>query len=145
MHTCMHACTHAGTVFAYGATGAGKTYTMSGHEQVIQGGPGPNSRPRGRTRGASGGSRGGHETEGLIPRSMRYLFERISALPYGVTMRIRASFYEIYNEVVYDLLTQDDRRPLQVGAAQLQRGLRSIMHASNFRCRLFQADVARGQ
>ncbi|CAN0053017.1 unnamed protein product, partial [Laminaria digitata] len=106
---------YAGTVFAYGATGAGKTYTMSGHEQVIQGGAGPNGRPRGRTRGGtSGGGRGDHETEGLIPRSMRYLFERISALPYGVTMRIRASFYEIYNEVVYDLLTQDDRRPLQV-------------------------------
>ena len=108
---------HAGTVFAYGATGAGKTYTMSGHEQVIQGGTGPNGRPRGRTRGPSGGARSGRETEGLIPRSMRYLFERISGLPYGVTMRIRASFYEIYNEVVYDLLTQDDRRPLQVGTA----------------------------
>lgn len=90
---------------------------MSGHEQTIQGSAGPNGRPRGRTRGPPGGGRGGHETEGLIPRSMRYLFERISALPYGVTMRIRASFYEIYNEVVYDLLTQDDRRPLQVGAA----------------------------
>lgn len=49
-----------------------------------------------------------------MPRSMRYLFQQISALPSTVTMRIRASFYEIYNEVVYDLLTQRNRRPLQV-------------------------------
>ncbi|CAM9973552.1 unnamed protein product [Ectocarpus fasciculatus] len=115
----------AGTVFAYGATGAGKTYTMSGREQVLGPSRGPGGRVRpgnnrakappraaaGRAAPVAGVSDG---TEGLVPRSMRFLFQQVSALPPAVTMRIRASFYEIYNEVVYDLLTQGDRRPLQV-------------------------------
>lgn len=113
-------------MFAYGATGAGKTYTMSGREQVLGPGRGPGGRVRpgnsrikapspntaGRAAPVAGVSDG---TEGLVPRSMRFLFQQVSALPPAVTMRIRASFYEIYNEVVYDLLTQGDRRPLQVG------------------------------
>ncbi|CAM9974064.1 unnamed protein product, partial [Scytosiphon promiscuus] len=98
---------YAGTVFAYGATGAGKTYTMSGLEQVL--GPGRSS---GAGRGG-GGDGANDKTEGLVPRSMRFLFHQISALPPAVTMRMRASFYEIYNELVYDLLAQGDRRPLQ--------------------------------
>lgn len=114
-------------MFAYGATGAGKTYTMSGLEQVLGPSRGPGSRLRagnrgrpaaGRAAGRGGGGGGGggvnDETEGLVPRSMRYLFQQISALPPAVTMKMRASFYEIYNELVYDLLAQGDRRPLQV-------------------------------
>lgn len=100
-------------MFAYGATGAGKTYTMSGREQVL----GPDRRPSGRLRpGNRGRPTAGTSdgTEGLVPRSMQHLFQQISALPPTVTMRIRASFYEIYNEAVYDLLTQRNRRQLQV-------------------------------
>lgn len=92
---------------------------MSGREQVLgPGGRGPG--PGGRLRGAGNNGRprrrpGANDgTEGLVPRSMRYLFQQISALPSSVTMRVRASFYEIYNELVYDLLTQRNRRPLQV-------------------------------
>lgn len=111
----------AGTVFAYGATGAGKTYTMSGHEQILRSGSGSKgarhrgkAAVRGKVPGNSNGGGEGGSTDGLIPRSMRFLFQRIAALRSGVTMRVRASFYEIYNEVVYDLLAQGERRPLQV-------------------------------
>lgn len=103
-------------MFAHGATGAGKTYTMSGNEQVLRGGGGANGHSRLEARGMSNGSTG---TDGLIPRSMQYLFQKMANLAAGATMRIRASFYEIYNEVVYDLLAQMDRRPLQVLHSQL--------------------------
>lgn len=83
---------------------------MSGREQIFRGDAGAG----GRLRNSGGGGGSGDTTDGLIPRSMRYLFQRIAALPLGVTMRVRASFYEIYNEFVYDLLAQGDRRPLQV-------------------------------
>lgn len=45
---------------------------------------------------------------------MRYLFQCIASLDSGFAITVRASYYEIYNELVYDLLTQHTRRPLQV-------------------------------
>lgn len=129
----------AGTVFAYGATGAGKTYTMSGLEQKATTVPAAGDRPRGL------GSRNVHTTatdddtcrdsedsrasDGLIPRSMRHIFHLLSNLPADVRMHVRASYYEIYNELVYDLLAQRERRPLQVSLWRQLRSdsLRSIL------------------
>lgn len=56
----------------------------------------------------------GGEMDGLVPRSMRYIFQRLTSLPSDITMRVRASFYEIYNEFVYDLLAQSQSHPLPV-------------------------------
>ncbi|PAA80910.1 hypothetical protein BOX15_Mlig029284g1 [Macrostomum lignano] len=65
-------------VFAYGMTGTGKSYTMMGFE----------------------------EQRGLIPRIAEGLFSRLSdaANESKVTTRVHASFLEIYNERVRDLL-----------------------------------------
>ncbi|CAM9279918.1 unnamed protein product, partial [Choristocarpus tenellus] len=94
---------YACTVFAYGATGAGKTYTMSGREQISRVQEIRTSRAKNTP----------DESDGLIQRSMRYIFDRVSSLPEDVKLRIRASYCEIYNEVVFDLLNRQDR-PLQV-------------------------------
>ena len=75
-----------GTIFAYGQTGSGKTHTMFGEAA----------------------------NEGLIPRIVRDLFERIEAveaeytqmpLPTSVqSVLVEVSYMEIYNEEVLDLL-----------------------------------------
>ncbi|CAN0148303.1 unnamed protein product [Discosporangium mesarthrocarpum] len=97
---------YAGTIFAYGTTGAGKTYTMSGREQQV-------SREQGTDLKGIKGRVSPDRSDGLIQRSMRYIFQTISSLPATVQLRIRASYCEIYNEVVFDLLNRE-KKPLQV-------------------------------
>jgi kinesin family protein C1 len=66
-------------IFAYGQTGSGKTYTMTGED--------------------------GSETRGLIPRAVNFLFEEMASLEArGWEFSARASFLEIYNEQIRDLL-----------------------------------------
>jgi len=79
-------------VFAYGQTGSGKTHTMEGE-------PDSNS-------------------PGMIELSARQIFESISALTAdGWEWKITASFVEIYNETILDLLTKDQSKfnePLEI-------------------------------
>ncbi|EQC26091.1 hypothetical protein SDRG_16043 [Saprolegnia diclina VS20] len=74
------------TVFAYGQTGSGKTYSMSGLDEKIE--------KRDRRHEAS---------DGLIPRSIRYLYDAIEAQT-STKYTLKASYCEIYNEQAYDLL-----------------------------------------
>jgi hypothetical protein len=62
------------TIFMYGQTGSGKTWTMTGSK----------------------------EEPGLIPRSTKFLFQRMSEAE-GRDFLVRASYLEIYNENIYDL------------------------------------------
>ena len=76
------------TVFAYGATGAGKTHTMMG-----------NSRRDDATN---------HAEAGIIPNSLTDLFKQLEdkkhmAAP-GERYDVSCSFMEVYNEQVYDLV-----------------------------------------
>ncbi|KAI9184151.1 hypothetical protein H9P43_003204 [Blastocladiella emersonii ATCC 22665] len=67
-----------GTLLAYGQTGAGKTFTMTGATE--------NYRQR-----------------GVIPRALSHIFREIQERPqYAYTVRI--SYLEIYNETMVDLL-----------------------------------------
>ncbi|XP_022905390.1 protein claret segregational [Onthophagus taurus] len=76
-------------VFAYGQTGSGKTYTM-------QGNPSENDR-------------------GMIPRSVESLFKRISDLKIaGWTYEVEASFLEVYNEQIKDLLNPLSKLPHEI-------------------------------
>ncbi|XP_014666276.1 PREDICTED: kinesin-like protein KIF12 [Priapulus caudatus] len=83
------------TTFAYGQTGSGKTHTITG--------PVNNNRE-------------GPEFEanwGLIQRSFLYLFDRLETRP-GITYVINASYLEIYNEQVLDLLNPAQKRSLAI-------------------------------
>ncbi|CAJ0911064.1 10078_t:CDS:2, partial [Entrophospora sp. SA101] len=66
-------------IFAYGQTGAGKTYTMQGSNTP--------------------------ESEGMITRAFRHIFSLVNELKsQGWNYTIEGQFIEIYNDNVYDLL-----------------------------------------
>ncbi|KAF0884444.1 KIFC1 protein, partial [Crocuta crocuta] len=84
-------------IFAYGQTGSGKTFTM-------EGGPG-----------------GDPQVEGLIPRALRHLFSVAQELGgQGWTYSFVASYVEIYNETVRDLLATGTRKG-QGGECEIRR------------------------
>ncbi|KYQ57477.1 Kinesin-like protein KIF3B [Trachymyrmex zeteki] len=70
-----------GTIFAYGQTGTGKTYTMEG-------------------------SKMDHEKRGIIPRSFEHIFNYIGRSE-NMQYLVRASYLEIYQEEIRDLLHPD--------------------------------------
>jgi len=80
-----------GTIFAYGQTSSGKTYTMQGSGTIAEGSD-------------SGGG-------GIVHMAAQDVFSHIAAQPDRLFL-VRASFLEIYNEEVRDLL--NDNRSLQV-------------------------------
>ncbi|KAJ8731137.1 hypothetical protein PYW07_004301 [Mythimna separata] len=85
------------TAFCYGQTGSGKTHTLTGPPGLVETGASPF-----------------HPEHGLMVRSFIYLFRLISERPESHFI-LKASFLEIYNEKVIDLLNPGSaRKPLQV-------------------------------
>lgn len=81
------------SVLMYGQTGSGKTYTM-GTDYRASGGNGT--------------------SPGIIPRALNDLFESILDAE-ACNWSVEVSFLEIYNESVYDLLTdRKSREPIQI-------------------------------
>ena len=76
------------TVFAYGQTGTGKTFTMEGGER--------------RNEGLSWDS---DPTSGIIPRAMAQIFDNLKDQADSVEYSVRVSFLELYNEELFDLLS----------------------------------------
>ncbi|XP_078727841.1 centromere-associated protein E [Lampetra fluviatilis] len=70
-----------GTIFAYGQTSSGKTFTMMGSESY----------------------------PGIIPLAMKEVFDVIKNLP-GREFLLRVSYMEIYNETICDLLSKDKKK-----------------------------------
>uniref|UniRef100_A0A8H7NPD4 Kinesin-like protein n=1 Tax=Bionectria ochroleuca TaxID=29856 RepID=A0A8H7NPD4_BIOOC len=77
-----------GTVFAYGQTGAGKSYTMMGSIDDDEG-------------------------RGVIPRIVEQIFASIMTSPSTIEYTVRVSYMEIYMERIRDLLApQNDNLPV---------------------------------
>ncbi|GAB2226899.1 hypothetical protein Droror1_Dr00008696 [Drosera rotundifolia] len=74
------------TVFAYGQTGTGKTYTMEG-EMRSKGGELP-------------------AEAGVIPRAVRQIFDTLEASNADYSMKV--TFMELYNEEINDLLSPEE-------------------------------------
>ena len=78
-----------GTVFAYGQTGAGKSYTMMGSNIDDE------------------------EGRGVIPRIVEQIFASIMSSPSTIEYTVRVSYMEIYMERIRDLLApQNDNLPV---------------------------------
>lgn len=86
---------YASAVFAYGQTGSGKTYTMLG-------------RAGKRGEGADASDAGADASDGIIGRSIAYMFERDD------TRTVRVTHYEIYQDNIIDLLDGESTQPLHV-------------------------------
>ncbi|KAL3978617.1 hypothetical protein ACER0C_019679 [Sarotherodon galilaeus] len=77
-----------GTIFAYGQTGSGKSFTMQGvSEPATQ--------------------------KGVIPRAFEHIFESIQCAE-NTKFLVRASYLEIYNEEIRDLLGSDTKQRLEL-------------------------------
>ncbi|XP_010014100.1 PREDICTED: centromere-associated protein E, partial [Nestor notabilis] len=74
-----------GTIFAYGQTASGKTYTMMGNEDSV----------------------------GIIPKAIQHVFKVICEIP-DREFLLRVSYMEIYNETITDLLC-DKRKKKPLG------------------------------
>ena len=97
------------TIFAYGQSGTGKTYTMEGPGSASPGGADASaSAPQAPSQG--GGVDDEEEDEGLIPRAVRHVFGALAGAPPD-GWAVKASFLEIYNEELHDLLQPGKARP----------------------------------
>ena len=91
------------TVFAYGQTGTGKTYTMEGLGEI---------------RGAWDND----PNAGIIPRALSDLFDGLRMTD-AVEYSVRVSFLELYNEEIFDLLSgTDDQSKLRLYEDGQKRG-----------------------
>lgn len=79
-----------GTIFAYGQTGAGKSFSMSGADVTHP------------------------ESKGIIPRSCDHIFQHIASDVAGTEYTLKCSFLEIYKENIHDLLNPEAPGNLKV-------------------------------
>lgn len=78
-----------GTIFAYGQTGAGKTYTMEGKFEAP-------------------------ELQGITPRAFDNIFDLIEQQSSSTRFLVACSYVEIYNEEIRDLLSPDTGKKLEM-------------------------------
>lgn len=86
-----------GTIFAYGQTGSGKTWSMQGGST--------------------------EELRGIIPRMTATVFaliDREKEKHPSMQFLVTASYFELYNEVIFDLLDSSDRRKRPKGGLEIK-------------------------
>ncbi|XP_073018606.1 kinesin-like protein KIN-5C [Primulina eburnea] len=78
------------TIFAYGQTGTGKTYTMEGECKRSKSGPNGELPPE----------------AGVIPRAVKQIFDTLESQ--NAEYSVKVTFLELYNEEITDLLAPED-------------------------------------
>ena len=113
-----------GTIFAYGQTSSGKTFTMQGSGSIQDG-----------AAASGGGSSSSSSSGGIVHMAAKDIFDYITQrqqLSNRSSYNVKASFLEIYNEEVRDLLSGDTHQTLQIRQDK-KRGIfvQSIEHPAN--------------
>lgn len=110
-----------GTIFAYGQSGSGKTFTMLGPDSVVDA-------------IKDGGSEQIpeeiQEMYGLIPRAIGEIFEAINQInesDKGTRIEMAVQYLEIYNEQVMDLLSSTPKTDQSLKLRELPNGQMSVM------------------
>ena len=94
------------TVFAYGQTGTGKTFTMEGGDGREEPGTTWENDP----------------TAGIIPRALSQLFDELR-MQQEAEFSVRVSFLELYNEEIIDLQSAaDDLNKLRLYEDSAKKG-----------------------
>lgn len=91
------------TVFAYGQTGTGKTYTMSGDMTDTLGILSDNA--------------------GIIPRALYSLFHKLE----DTESTVKCSFIELYNEELRDLLSAEENQKLKIFDNESKKGQSTLV------------------
>ena len=82
-----------GTIFAYGQSGSGKTYSMLGHESILD----------------NLSADKNNELYGIIPRAVFQIFDILNEFTRnGTKWKLTLSYIEIYNEKIKCLLSKKD-------------------------------------
>lgn len=89
------------TIFAYGQTGTGKTYTMSGDMSESYGTYA--------------------DSAGIIPRTLYKLFHQLDTEENEYS--VKCSFIELYNEELRDLLSMDDAVKVKIFEDSTKKGI----------------------
>ncbi|EMD89991.1 hypothetical protein COCHEDRAFT_1106217 [Bipolaris maydis C5] len=101
------------TIFAYGQTGTGKTYTMTGDISNVL--PLP-------------------DAAGIVPRVLHALFDRLEADE--IENSVKCSFIELYNEELRDLLSPDDATKLKIYDDNSKKGSTTTLVQGMEECHL---------
>lgn len=126
-----------GTIFVYGQTGAGKTYTLLGPKFN------PNQANISETSDEGNGMslpnnfnrfllKKEEEGKGILPRVIDYLFDKSKSFD-NSQMAFSCSFLEIYNESICDLLDRNTNKQIvirELGGTVLVEGLSKIIVSS---------------
>lgn len=144
------------TVFAYGQTGTGKTFTMEGFSYELGGFGGANTDARG-PRACSRNTQ--PEQFGVVPRAVRELFSRVEAEEASTSTKegveqehysIKVSFMQIYKERIFDLLNPAPPAPFghprqgeDGGSLRLRwdaaKGLFTVENLFEYECSSFES------
>nr|XP_023021818.1 kinesin-like protein KIF11-B [Leptinotarsa decemlineata] len=118
------------TVFAYGQTGTGKTYTMTGEKCNLI------------------GNWNEDKDAGIIPRAAFHIYDELNKMS-NVEMNVKVSYIELYNEEIRDLLSEDENT-LQMysdnkGNVSIQGLTEVSAHDSEGICKLLQRGIVKRQ